>query len=115
MAQQLLKLVTVPQERRVEIFDGRITFFLFWVSFGEEPIVFINPNITEFASKLKDGIETETGGVTLDGSMQSIQFSDNKPEHIISIGGEKLRITLQRKHKFEDFDMEVDLFVETID
>jgi hypothetical protein len=111
---QLLTLATMTNNSRVQIFDGRITFLFFFVSAGDEPIVFINPNITDFATKLKNGMATESGTVEIDGQMRAIQFSDANPAQTVNIEGETLRVTLQRKQKIEPHDMEIDLFVEVI-
>jgi hypothetical protein len=111
---QLLKLATRPNESRVAIFDGRITFLFFFVSAGGEPIVFINPNITDFATKLKEGVATETGSVEMNGEMRSIQFSDAAPVHTVNIGGESLEVRLQTKKPVDDYDMEIELLVDVV-
>lgn len=111
---ELLTLATTTNDSRVQIFDGRITFLFFFVSAGDEPIVFLNPNITNFATKLKNGIATESGAVSMDGQMRAIQLSDGNPVQTVRIEGETLRVTLQRKEKIQKHDMEIDLFVEVI-
>jgi hypothetical protein len=111
---ELLTLATTTNDSRVQIFDGRITFLFFFVSAGDEPIVFLNPNITNFATKLKNGVATESGTVSMDGPMRAIQLSDANPVQTVNIEGETLRVTLQRKEKIQKHDMEIDLFVEVI-
>lgn len=111
---QLLKLATRPNESRVEIFDGRITFLFFFISAGGEPIVFINPNITDFATKLKNGLETESGSVEMNGEMRAIQFSDAAPVHTINISGESLQVRLQQKQQIDEHDMAIELLVDVI-
>ncbi len=111
---QLLTLATTNNDSRVQIFDGRITLLFFFVSAGDQPIVFLNPNITDFATKLKNGVATESGTVAINGEMRAIQFSDANPVHTVNIEGETLRVRLQRKQKIGAHNMEIDLLVEVV-
>src|SRR5258708_1372396 len=111
---QLLTLATTNNDSRVQIFEGRITFLFFFVSAGDEPIVFLNPNITDFATRLKKGVATESGTVEMNGEMRAIQFSDANPVHTVNIGGKILRVRLQRKDKIGAHDMEIELLVDVV-
>lgn len=109
-------LATTPQDKRIHIYQNRITFFLFWTSPSDRPIILINPNITDFARNLKNGVPVDRGTVEISGDMKGIQFTPETRMIPVAIGRERLQITLQQQRDSRNgFDTEIDLFVEQLE
>jgi hypothetical protein len=108
---QIITLATTPNNSRVQIFNSKITLFLFWVSAGDQPIVLLNPNITQFATELKNGQITDVGEFEFNGSMRAVQFRNTDPIEV-SVDETKLRLTLQKQTILGPQNIEIELLVE---